>query len=171
MAMSPALCLVVVISAVGISTASVSPDEYYPYIRPESYNLPGRRYYPDNYDFTDYSAHFTRSDASSRNSAAEPPPSGPYFAHELKSYYHNRQKIYQTSWNMIDSDGNDYSPYHRPAPPPPEPPIRPELTRKPMPSKKPIRKNKNKKRPPVQHQHQPGGNSIRHFFLTVWCGL
>ena len=106
-------------------TVEGSPQEhpeqfYYPYVRPTV--LPNSaaapKFYPDNHDFTDYSMHFTRSDPSSRNSGAEPPPSGPYFAHELKSYYHNpaqQKAVYQTSWNMIDSDGNDYTPYQRPS--------------------------------------------------------
>lgn len=87
-----------------------------------SYSMaPGwRQFYPENYDFSDYSRHITRSDPASRNSAAEQIPSGPYFAQELKRYYHKPaeepHKVYQTSWNMIDSEGNEYSTvYNRPA--------------------------------------------------------
>lgn len=87
-----------------------------------SYSMaPGwRQFYPEDYDFSDYSRHITRSDPASRNSAAEQIPSGPYFAQELKRYYHKPaeepHKVYQTSWNMIDSEGNEYSTvYNRPA--------------------------------------------------------
>jgi hypothetical protein len=77
-----------------------------------------QQFYPENYDFTDYSRHITRSDPASRNSAAEQIPSGPYFAQELKRYYHkpaDEHKVYQTSWNMIDSEGNEYATvYNRP---------------------------------------------------------
>ena len=77
-----------------------------------------QQFYPADYDFTDYSRHITRSDQASRNSAAEQIPSGPYFAQELKRYYHkpaDEHKVYQTSWNMIDSEGNEYATvYNRP---------------------------------------------------------
>lgn len=69
-----------------------------------------RRFYREDHDFNDYSMHYTRTDPHSRSSADEPPPSGPYFAYELKSYYHKRYpdemhpSIYPTSWNMIDQD-------------------------------------------------------------------
>ena len=109
----------------------------YPFITPRhpapvrSYAMaPGwKQFYPENYDFTDYSRHITRSDPASRNSAAQQIPSGPYFAQELKRYYHKpaaeEHKVYQTSWNMIDSEGNEYSTVynrpgmtgHRPSPP------------------------------------------------------
>lgn len=114
--------LALVVTLLCVPASQQQTDEYYQYVRPEVYVTPARRYYPDNHDFTDYSMHYTRSDPASRNSAAQPPPSGPYFAHELKSYYHHpgrnpapvQNMIYQTSWNLIDSEGNDYSPYPRP---------------------------------------------------------
>lgn len=171
-------------------TVEGSPQEhpeqfYYPYVRPTvaSNAALTPKFYPDNHDFTDYSMHFTRSDPSSRNSGAEPPPSGPYFAHELKSYYHNpaqhqqQKAVYQTSWNMIDSDGNDYTPYQRPSSHAVNNPSlaqfasdeeelafwqqlqqRP-IVRKPIIiTKKPIRKKQQKNKRPVQP-----GNSLNHW--------
>ncbi len=89
---------------------------------PPAQPTPWQHFYPDNYDFTDYSRHVTRSDPTSRNSEAQLVPSGPYFAQELKNIYHKRpvdpepeRKVYQTSWNLIDSEGNEYAtPYNRP---------------------------------------------------------
>ncbi|XP_045029342.1 uncharacterized protein LOC116924091 isoform X2 [Daphnia magna] len=87
-------------------------------VRTPSTAEPWRHFYPESYDFSDYSRHITRTDPASRNSAAEQVPSGPYFAQELKRYYHkpaDEHKVYQTSWNMIDSQGNEYaSVYNRP---------------------------------------------------------
>lgn len=82
---------------------------------------PWRRFYREDHDFRDYSMHYTRTDPHSRSSANEPPPSGPYFAYELKEYYHKRNpqevppSIYPTSWNVLDHDGNELSGlYQRP---------------------------------------------------------
>ena len=100
----------------------------YPFVMPDApppaptpQPTPWQHFYPDNYDFTDYSRHITRSDPASRNSQAQLVPSGPYFAQELKTIYHKRpdpepeRKVYQTSWNLIDSEGNEFAtPYNRP---------------------------------------------------------
>lgn len=157
----------------------------YPFVTPNPYELsmsradtmsPWEHFYPANHDFTDYSQHITRTNPASRNSAAQLVPSGPYFAQELKNIYHKpdkrpaEHKVYQTSWNMIDSNGNEVTVYNRPgltsnrpAPPFPLPSNHPlfmegwkhqqhqidfleeQPIRKPL-SKKPVRK-KHKVRP------------------------
>lgn len=94
----------------------------YPFVTPDPRRITTtaptwQHFYPPHHDFTDYSQHITRTGPASRNSAGEEMPSGPYFAQELKNIYHKRPvepKIYQTSWNMIDSDGNEVTVYNRP---------------------------------------------------------
>lgn len=51
-------------------------------------------HYIEDRDFSDYSSHYTRTDAANRNSAAAPPASGPYFAFELKEM--------AQQWNSLD---------------------------------------------------------------------
>jgi len=144
MMMSYSLIVVAVLSC--CCWASPSDDFYYHYVRPEPVLPPspsgtsGKLHGPEH-DYTDYSRHYTRSDQSGRNSAAQPPPSGPYFAHELKSYYHNNNynnynqlpplnmihhnkehKAINSNnyspWNSIhDTIANEYSPPSYPPPP------------------------------------------------------
>lgn len=102
----------------GFEYPFVTPEPYHPAVNRPNPNIPAWQYfYPPNHDFTDYSQHITRTDPASRNSGAQLIPSGPYFAQELKTIYHKRPvepKVYQTSWNMIDSNGNEVTVYNRP---------------------------------------------------------
>ena len=75
----------------------ITPRHPAPAVRSHSIYPAWQTFYPENYDFTDYSRHITRSDPSSRNSAGEQIPSGPYFAQELKRYY-------QTSMESISNN-------------------------------------------------------------------
>lgn len=141
--MSYSLMVVVVGLSFCCCWASPSDDFYYHYVRPEPVLPPSpsgtsssSKLYGPEHDYTDYSRHYTRSDQSGRNSAAQPPPSGPYFAHELKSYYHNNYNQLPLNnmmnhkehkainnnnyspWNSIhDTIANEYSPPSYPPPP------------------------------------------------------
>ena len=83
-------------------------DSHYAFIRPAPTANPWRKsFYDEDHDFGDYSRHFTRTAAANRNSAAAPPPSGPYFAYEWKEMNQVDDLIpgsssAQLGWNSLD---------------------------------------------------------------------
>lgn len=174
----------------------VMPRHPAPSVRTPSIAPAWQQFYPDNYDFSDYSRHITRTDPASRNSAAEQVPSGPYFAQELKTYYHkpaDEHKVYQTSWNMIDSEGNEYASLynrptltnHRPASISPVPLLSDHhafvldawqrqqqehqqlYLQKERPTPKPISKKPARKKNKVRPIH-PGMTNVLFFAMTFW---
>ena len=78
-------------------------DPHYAFFRPEPRpDASSHSYYPADHDFTDYSQHITRTTYQQKNSAASLPPSGPFFAHEIKV---RDRPVSYAAWNTLDFAG------------------------------------------------------------------